>query len=185
MITSMFKPDKFSEPLLSPIRFRKSKEDSSFFSDLFEWRLSMRLWELKADWIIYCEYLHCWIKVPKGFIFDGASVPKLFHSLINSTDSLFYGAVVHDFIYRFNQLIICTDEDYGRWTLAFNVTRKKADLLLKEVSIQADDVKFPVSASYFIIKYAGVFAWNRARHRGCKLATPYPPATDLYLRKGK
>jgi hypothetical protein len=178
----MEKPKEFTEPVLSPLHF-KSKTKSVWY-DLFEWRMSMRHWIIREDWIFYCDYLKCWIKIPKGFIFDGASVPKILHSIINSTDALFYGAICHDWIYRTDQLIICSDDDFGMWCIADNIGKYKADMLLKEVSIQIDDVKFPVIGSYYALRVFGVFAWNRARNRNLKLTSPYPDSLDMILRKG-
>lgn len=186
LLDPAMKPPRFSEPVLSPVRFKHVTKTgiSGFFEDIKLWRFSMRLWRLREDWIFYCEYLKCWAKIPAGFVFDGASVPKVFHSIINSTDSLFYGAIVHDMVYRCDQLIICTDEDYGRWAVADNVSKETADILLKEVSIQADGVQIPVHIAYAVIVPTGIFAWNRARKRNLKLDTPYPTPDNIILTKG-
>jgi len=176
------KPPLFSEPVLSPVRFYD--KEGGVLKDIFEWRFSMRHWRIREDWIFYCDYLKLWVKIPNGFVFDGASVPKALHSLINSTDSLFYGSIIHDFCYRTTQLFVCTDADYGNWTIMENISKITADELLKEVSIQADDIKFPVIASYWVLRAVGCFAWNRARERNLKFTTPYPDYNDIILTKG-
>jgi hypothetical protein len=39
------------------------------------------------------------ISVPAFFITDGASIPRVFHSLMGPYGSYFYAAVIHDYLY--------------------------------------------------------------------------------------
>jgi hypothetical protein len=39
------------------------------------------------------------IRVPEGFVTDGASVPRLFWSLLGPFGSYFSAAIIHDFLY--------------------------------------------------------------------------------------
>lgn len=62
------------------------------------------------DYILWAECIKKYIIIPKGFIFDGASVPKILHSLLGPTGLLLLGACPHDFGYRYHGLIVA-DED--------------------------------------------------------------------------
>ena len=46
-----------------------------------------------------CFYKGEWITVPKGFITDGISVPKMFWSLIGPFSDAFSAALVHDWFF--------------------------------------------------------------------------------------
>jgi len=39
------------------------------------------------------------IVVPKGFVTDGASIPKIFHNIIGPYGSYFPAALIHDYLY--------------------------------------------------------------------------------------
>lgn len=39
------------------------------------------------------------IRVPKGYVTNGASIPKVLRNLISPTGSLFRAAVMHDYLY--------------------------------------------------------------------------------------
>ena len=45
------------------------------------------------------------IVIPEGFVFDGASVPRLLWGLLSPTGLLLIGGLVHDFGYRFDLLV--------------------------------------------------------------------------------
>lgn len=178
----MNKPDKinFGMPDMSPIR--KQKSSNRFFA-LFKWRTDLRHFILNDDWVVWVDYLGCWVKIPAGFVFDGASVPKLFHSFINSVDAIFFGSVIHDFIYRTAQLIICSDEDFGNWIVANNYTKEMADKTMYNFSIQAEGMKAPSTIAYTILQAFGWIAWNAARKEGLKLDTAYPDKNNPVLNK--
>ena len=57
-----------------------------------------RQWRLIGDW----EYNG--IRVPAGFITDGASVPRILYWLFEPTGVLFLPAIVHDYFYATQQI---------------------------------------------------------------------------------
>lgn len=46
------------------------------------------------------HFIKCWIRVPKGFITDFASVPRILHSVLPKTGKYGKAAVLHDYLYR-------------------------------------------------------------------------------------
>lgn len=181
----MNKPDKkyFNAPDISPIRNLDILESSSF-SRFFKWRTRRRKWIFNEDWIVYVEYLECWVKIPKGFVFDGASVPKTFQSVVSSVDALFYGSILHDFIYRTNQLIVCHDSNFGSWRLKYSIGKVEADRILFNFNIQAENLVTPNTIGYYTLVVGGLFTWNKARKAGLTLNTAYPHAENFVLHKG-
>jgi len=50
------------------------------------------------------------IVIPKGFIFDGVSVPKFIHWFLSPTGVLFIPGLIHDFSYRYGYLWALDDK---------------------------------------------------------------------------
>jgi hypothetical protein len=46
------------------------------------------------------------VLIPRGFIFDGASIPKLLRGLLSPTGLLFIPGLLHDYAYKHNQLLM-------------------------------------------------------------------------------
>jgi hypothetical protein len=66
------------------------------------------------------------IRIPKGFYTDGASVPKIFWSLLDPWSNFFSSAIVHDWLYSKDSNDIFPVAD-----------RKEADLIFKEAMFNA------------------------------------------------
>jgi hypothetical protein len=178
----MEKPSKdYADIDISPIPFL-IKERGIF--GFFKWRISQRHWVLNEDFIFWCETSKLWIKIPKGFVSDAASIPKILHFVINPIDAILFGSLVHDFIYRFDALIVCDDENFGDWTIVENISRVYADKLLREISMQYDKIPWAAEICYWTIIPFGYFAWERARDRNYKLTSVNPDPHDVYLNKG-
>jgi hypothetical protein len=175
------KPSKLNieEPLISPMR--KNLNGADDLQKFVQWRMHRRHFKVRADWVVWVEYLDLWVKIPAGFVFDGASVPKIFHSILNSVDSVFYGSILHDFIYRTNQLIVCTDEEYGNWYIKENMTKQVADRVMLNFTEQMEGSSVPSSLAYYVLYSLGWIAWNSARKQNYHLLTAYPSETNSVL----
>jgi hypothetical protein len=168
------------EPILKAIRVDRT--NWKWYKKFFSWRTSRRNWEIQEDWIVYIDYLKTWVKIPAGFVTDGASVPKILNSFVSSTDILFYAAVIHDFIYRFNTLIVWDGE---KWILSGPVNKTKADHILFFFSKQTEGMWFPNGLSTLILFAFGFVAWCGARKRNIQLKTPNPDFDDKILKSSK
>ena len=70
-----------------------------FFGAIVMWLLSTRNWVLIEDWkykIDDKEYI-----IPKGFQFDGASIPKFLRTFFSPVGVLLIGGLVHDYMYKY------------------------------------------------------------------------------------
>lgn len=175
------KPSKenIEEPLISPMR--KNLNGENDLLRFIHWRINRRHFKMRADWVVWVEHLNLWVKIPAGFVFDGASVPKAFHSILNAVDAIFYGSILHDFIYRTNQLIVCTDEDYGNWYIKENITREVADKIMFDFSNQMEGNVVPSSIAFRVLKTCGWVTWNSLRKKNYRLLTAYPSETNSVL----
>ncbi len=88
------------------------------------WLTYRRQWRLVQDYEFWCPIIDDWCRIPAGFIFDFASVPKLLYSILNPTGLLLAGSVPHDFIYRHGGLWTCSNPGEDCFV---RITRKRAD----------------------------------------------------------
>lgn len=81
------------------------------------------------------------IKVPAGFVSDGASIPKAAWSIIGSPmDEFLEEAVIHDMLYS------PLNDDY---------TRDEADFILKELMWNCDVAKWKIFAFHVALRLFG------------------------------
>ena len=62
-----------------------------------------RTWKLQQKFQYQSDLLGCAITVPKGFVTDGASVPRIFWNLRPPFGLYGEAAVIHDYLYRWQR----------------------------------------------------------------------------------
>ncbi|WP_176722355.1 DUF1353 domain-containing protein [Candidatus Thiosymbion oneisti] len=82
-----------SYPYWTPIEVRFLGWEN--YGRIGKW-LSRSKWELLKDFEYHTSSETRFV-IRKGFKFDGASIPKIFHSFLNPTGVLFIASVIHDF----------------------------------------------------------------------------------------
>lgn len=97
---------KLSKQASFPIvRAVKESRTKGIWESLHRFFTYRRRWEVMVDYIIWSESMGVFIFIPKGFIFDGASIPKPLHGLMGPTGMLLLGAGPHDFGYQYKGLL--------------------------------------------------------------------------------
>ena len=119
---------KYKEyPHMKPIRIpTKSK---GFWSAIFMWLLGKRHWEISKDFnyeINDVKYV-----IPKGFTFDGASVPKFLATFLSPVGVLLLGGLVHDYAYKYAALKPALKKDD-----LLILDQKKADKIFRDINIE-------------------------------------------------
>ena len=92
-----FHADKMPE--LKPVAIKT--KGKGFWKGIVMWLLGTRNWEITKDWkyrVNGNEYV-----IPKGFVFDGASIPKFLRTFFSPVGVLLMGGLVHD--YAINTLV--------------------------------------------------------------------------------
>ena len=92
------------------------------------------------------------IMVPKGFVTDFASVPRIFWSIIPRDGEYTYPAILHDYLY---------------WDQS--ISREDADLIFKMAMSEFKVGSVQRNAIYWAVRAAGNFAWdanNSAKSNG-------------------
>jgi hypothetical protein len=77
-------------------------------------------WEVYNPFNYQSDILDANISIAKGFITDGASIPRLFWNILTPTGPYFQAAVVHDYLYRNQQFTRRQSDDVlleGMWVL--------------------------------------------------------------------
>ena len=88
-------------PKLAPITIpTKGKKP---LAKLRAWITEVRQWQLVEDWQYQLPDQQT-IIIPKGFVFDGASIPRLLWGLLSPTGLLLIPGLIHDFGYRYDYL---------------------------------------------------------------------------------
>ena len=129
-------------PHMKPVPMEtKSK---GFFGGIWLWIATTRKWEITKDWKFaithegnkYPKYY----KIPKGFVFDGASVPKFARSWLSPMGVLLSGGLVHDWIYKYESLNLG-----GKKGHTGKMTQKERQLYYAQMCgcffVQADQIK--------------------------------------------
>lgn len=91
-----------SMPSLKPVPIPTKNQKSSLHK-LVVFIFEVRRWELTQNW--YFDHDNgVKIVIPKGFRFDGASIPKIFWAVLSPVGLLLIPGLLHDYGYRYNQL---------------------------------------------------------------------------------
>lgn len=77
--------------------------------------LRRRRWELMADWEFDLTLQNARIHIPAGFIFDGASIPRLLTAVFSPVGILLIPALLHDWAYQHKFMLVNTGRDLERW----------------------------------------------------------------------
>jgi len=125
-----------------------------------------RRWLLKEEWSFGLILRAQDYIIPAGFIFDGASIPRIFWNILSPTGYLFLAGLIHDFIYKYSFLYtrnVYPDGDIGRiYKERYN--QKGADYIFEDLANKISmDSKIFTRASLLALRGFGSFTWNRYR----------------------
>jgi len=146
-----------SMPEMKPIAIRT--KDCGFWGGVWVWIMVTRKWELTKDFqysINGEEFV-----IPKGFVFDGASVPKFFRSWLSPMGVLLIGGLVHDYGYKY-QTLLKKDKKQNNGLK----TQKEMDITFRDINISVNGFKTINYLSYWALRLGGFFAWRGHRKNG-------------------
>ena len=124
-----------------------------------------RHWELTEEWR-YDRWDGIHVIIEKGFIFNGASIPKVFSNIFASTGILFLASLVHDHIYQYRYILVEHEIDGKVTRQKMYLNKDRADEIFKEIAL----ISYPHNKkSIWLAKTAlsigGRFAWNDSRKK--------------------
>jgi len=147
-------------PHIKPLPIKT--KGKGFWKAIVMWLLSTRNWELTQDWkynIDGTEYV-----IPKGFTFDGASIPKFLRTFFSPVGVLLIGGLVHDYMYKYTY---CKPVSAKGALLV--VDQKRADQIFRDINIVVNGFYTMNYLAYWSLRIGGFVAWNGHRKRNAKI----------------
>ena len=146
-------------PHIKPLPIKT--KGKGFWKAIVMWLLSTRNWELVQDWkynIDGTEYV-----IPKGFTFDGASIPKFLRTFFSPVGVLLIGGLVHDYMYKYTH---CKPVSAKGALLV--VDQKRADQIFRDINIVVNGFYTMNYLAYWSLRIGGFVAWNGHRKKDNK-----------------
>lgn len=148
--------------------------EKNAFKRFFKFLKYRRKFQITEDYCLWVPSINKWIFLPKGFEFDGASVPKILNSLYSPTGMLFLGAAPHDFGYRYKGLLHMGHKGYLHFT---SYTKKELDVIFRALCAYESNMKKASSVATLALSAFGFLGWNENRKANQKLMDDFP---ELY-----
>ena len=133
-----------------------------FWGGIICWLLATRNWEITKDF--HFEIDGTAYVIPKGFRFDGASIPKFLRTFFSPVGVLLMGGLVHDYMYKYTTLL----EKNKKKTMG-ELDQKRADQIFRDININVNGFYAMNYLSYWSLRLGGFVAWNGHRKRNHKI----------------
>ena len=146
-------------PHIKPLPIKT--KGKGFWKAIVMWLLSTRNWELTQDWkynIDGTDYV-----IPKGFTFDGASIPKFLRTFFSPVGVLLIGGLVHDYMYKHTHC-----KPVSAKSALLVVDQKKADQIFRDINIVVNGFYTMNYLAYWSLRIGGFVAWNGHRKKDNK-----------------
>lgn len=124
------------------------------------WISTTRRWTLADDWYYQLDGID--YMVPKGFVFDGASVPKFFRSWLSPMGILLIPGLIHDFGYKNSHFMTRYGKD-SPFEAGPTRTQKYFDEVFRDTAISVNGFKYLNYAAFYSLRLAGFLAWRGHR----------------------
>jgi len=138
---------KIDMPIMRPVPV--NTKNQSTFTQLKRWITIVRQWEIMENWQFTLPS-GVKITIPAGFVFDGASVPRVFWCALSPTGILFIPSLIHDFGYH-NGFFWATSEDGHRYQYGELFNRETFDQIFYDVCKKVNGIKYVSRAAWLMI----------------------------------
>lgn len=156
-------------PVLRPVPI--PTKNRRFLMRVLVWLFDVRKWKLVENWHFTLSN-GIEIVLPKDFIFDGASIPRLFWFLLSPVGLLLIPALIHDYGYRYDQL---WKKDENGQIVAFqkNAGRRYWDKLFRNVGEEVNGFAVIDSIAWLGVRLGGSCNWKKHRRTNAPPAKPH------------
>ncbi len=159
-------------PLLKPVSIPTKNQDSIYKKWLIYF-YSVRKWQLMENWqyeLITDDGKLNTIIIPKGFVFDGASIPRIFWFFLSPIGLLLIPALIHDYGYKYNQLWII--ENVKPVAYMKKAGQKYWDNLFRDVGNNVNNIIVINTIARFAVGIAGKKTFDGYRDNGIEPDIP-------------
>lgn len=129
-----------------------------FWWAIWTWIMGVRKWKINKDF--HYEIKGTAYVIPKGFEFDGASVPKFLAAWLSPVGVLLMGGLVHDYAYRYGTLLKKNKKETGGV-----LTRVESDKLFRDINIEINGFFVMNYLAYWALLLGAWPTWNGHRKR--------------------
>ena len=164
--------DKFRPTFEVPVKTVPWDKSGNYLKRVIRWLFYTRRWKFSEDWY-FKLFDGTWVKAYGDFIFDGASVPKLFRFLLSPTGILFIPGVFHDCGYKHDKLfgVIVKELDDGYLEIVRefdyypNAGKAWWDYVFKKIGYQITKFYVIPNIVYSALIVGGWSAWSKHRKK--------------------
>lgn len=150
-----------SMPVLTPVPI--PTKGKGFWGAIWMWITGTRHWVVAKDFEFALHGVT--YVIPKGFEFDGASIPKFLHTWLSPVGVLLMGGLVHDYAYKYATL-----KRKGKGTYGL-MTQKEADQIFRDINIEINGFHFLNYLAYWALRIGGFVAWKGHRKNNLTIDT--------------
>jgi hypothetical protein len=151
---------------------------SGIFAHIRSFLMYRRKFQLIDPYILWCPFFEEFIYHPDNFIYDGASVPKILNGLYGPTGMLLYGAVSHDFGYRYNGLLTLNPDTFE---LTFkHCSKGDLDSMFGAMCKHESSLAIASYVAEKSLTVGGFVGWNENRKKDLNLIEDFPFLKGLY-----
>ena len=147
------------------------KKISGFFNKLKRAATFKREYMLIEEYILWSDYLNAFMYFPAPFFYDIISAPKIFNWAYKSDGMLLLGALPHDFIFRYQCVILIGDEGF---LYLKAMTQNEADIVLETLAAKESGLKKSVKVAKNILTLVGGFTYRAWKKQGKKVSIDFP-----------
>ena len=146
-------------PHMKPIKI--ATKGKGFLGALMLWVFGTRHWEVVKDFNYSINKQN--FVIPKGFKFDGASVPKFLAQFLSPVGVLLIGGLIHDYGYKYETLLLKNGKTIGIRS------QQWMDKTFRDINIEVNGFYFLNYLAYWALRLGGWVAWNKHRKVNAKV----------------
>lgn len=161
----------FDMPILRPVRIPTGDSSISKWAKIKIWLFQARKFELMEDWHFTWDFEPATptrIIIKEGFVFDGASIPRVLWFILNPFGILLIPGLLHDWFYKYNSFTTrrtLPDQSQAEVLMFVGRGQKFADKFFRDVAIKVNGMKILNYISYCALRCCGSAAWNKHRKK--------------------
>lgn len=164
----MLKQTVFPYPKIQPIKMET--RDLPWYKRTWTWLVSSRQYILLEEYRLFLPQYGVIFIIPKEFIFDDASIPKIFRPLLSPMGILLIPALIHDFAYKYKGYLFINSKGEIKYEEKDKMT---IDNRFFDMINFVNGMIAPAIIAWAGVQF-GILAWSNHRRNNANIAIDYP-----------